>query len=527
MWAWDVAKLQFFAGDDLCEPVATLSSGEANMDYAAARAVMGPGVWGGRKDEPSSSFFLGAVFDRPMGVTGVHFSEPNDKHCSLEGRVILQCSLNDIWTIVPSRRKKDRNETTLLVASLGSVGDSDTDEASSTQWRIHAAHTYSDWAWDVAKLQFFAGDDLCEPVATLSSGEANMDYAAARAVMGPGVWGGRKDEPSSSFFLGAVFDRPMGVTGVHFSEPNDKHCSVEGNVTLQRARGSEWVDVRLVQVEERGDRLPSLRCREGQIPADSDLVAVPSRPLQGKVHNCCYRSQLHDRGVLPSDPFLPSSDFYLSEDCEGLWVCVSRACGEATLQKASQLVRSFIPEEHRRLWGQFASPLWAKDRGPMRLVVLDNVTNEQCGMIPELSDISTGRNCTSCPFVVTSREDLFDGVGGWTPGRLTLHEMTHGADMVIRQQLDPAFEDIVEDLFRQYRQLCCYTSRNGAMKSVYAATSRDEFLAEMVTASTGRLVCDDGYFRCGLNTVNHIREAMPELYDLMKRYFNFDVPVVR
>jgi hypothetical protein len=62
----------------------------------------------------------------------------------------------------------------------------------------------------------------------------------------------------------------------------------------------------------------------------------------------------------------------------------------------------------------------------MRVVILDNRTNEQAGSIPELQDKSKGRNGTSCPFVFSSREDFTTGIGsgGWKTGRLTSHELT-------------------------------------------------------------------------------------------------------
>jgi len=48
----------------------------------------------------------------------------------------------------------------------------------------------------------------------------------------------------------------------------------------------------------------------------------------------------------------------------------------------------------------------------MRLVVLDNRSNEQLGSVPELQNSIRGRNATICPFVFSSREDFFGGVGG-------------------------------------------------------------------------------------------------------------------
>ena len=80
----------------------------------------------------------------------------------------------------------------------------------------------------------------------------------------------------------------------------------------------------------------------------------------------------------------------------------------------------------------------------MRVIVLDERTNEQAGCIPELQDNSGGRNGTSCPFVFTSREDFDGGIGGsWSEGQLSCHEITHGSDMVVRQLRDAYFHDQV------------------------------------------------------------------------------------
>ena len=167
------------------------------------------------------------------------------------------------------------------------------------------------------------------------------------------------------------------------------------------------------------------------------------------MHDCCYRNKLH--ACSDGNDFVPDSEFYFSCNCEGLCVCVSRSSGEETLARACRLVRRMIPPAQRQLWSLFRSPLWAKNKGPMRLVVLKDQTDEQAGGIPELKDDSKGRNFASCPFVFTSREDFYEGVGGWPPTALTAHEMLHGADMVIRQLIDPAFHDDVLEQYLNHR----------------------------------------------------------------------------
>jgi hypothetical protein len=234
---------------------------------------------------------------------------------------------------------------------------------------------------------------------------------------------------------------------------------------LQNENGECWATVREIRVEERTKQMKPAQTRNGAPPSSSELVCAPSQPLCFNLHDCCYTDRLHPPRATP---FVPDPSFYHTENCEGLWVCVSKSCGEATLRRACDFVRSMVPETQRSLWAKFRSPKWAKDPGPMRLVVLNNISNERAGMIPELKDGSGGRNGTSCPFVFTSKEDVFQGIGGkWIPCRLTAHEMTHGCDMVIRQLLDPAFEEIAQSLFVKYRELCCYSSPNGAMKATY------------------------------------------------------------
>jgi hypothetical protein len=166
----------------------------------------------------------------------------------------------------------------------------------------------------------------------------------------------------------------------------------------------------------------------------------------------------------------------------------------------------------------------------MRVIVLDDITNERSGIIPELkSGASTGsssnsRNSVECPFVFTSREDMYGQhskiSGELAPkNRLTIHETVHGADMVIRQMIDPAFHEIMEEYFRKYRSLMIYISRNGALKAAYAATNRDEFLAEVVTICKGGHADTQDYARCGLQSKDDVRRLMPDMYEEITKYF--------
>lgn len=275
---------------------------------------------------------------------------------------------------------------------------------------------------------------------------------------------------------------------------------------------------------------------EGRIPAGDELTSNPSQPLAGKVHGVCYKSNLHPG---PTRPFAPDDAFYHSENCEGLWVCVSKECGEETLRRACHLIRTCIPEGQRRMWGAFVSPTWAKDPGPMRLIVLDDRTDQQAGCVPELRDGSRGRNQTSCPFVFTSREDFHGGVGGgrgWCEGQLTLHEATHGADMVIRQREDPYFHEEVGRLWAKHREKfryagdarrttiilsCgeCHVDEDDGHSYCYAAANRDEFLAECHCIAQGLHVKSKDYSRCKLSFPRELKEAMVDVYELLDRQF--------
>jgi hypothetical protein len=113
----------------------------------------------------------------------------------------------------------------------------------------------------------------------------------------------------------------------------------------------------------------------------SELFATPSKPMtKGQLADFSQRGSLQP---LRSDgPFRPDANFYNAVDCDGLWVCTSKSVEPEVLQKAVKLIRSIVPLELRRCFGKFQSPRWAKDPGPMRVIILDNRTDEQAGIIP-------------------------------------------------------------------------------------------------------------------------------------------------
>lgn len=407
-------------------------------------------------------------------------------------------------------------------------------------WRIRATSTATG-LWDVRGLRFLddhgtelaASSAFCSGSASDPAHGGFRGYDAAGCILGSGMWGGRPDR-HGRLFLGAAFDEPVRVRAVRFSQPSERHWSAEVALEYWRDESPEpaWVLRRFVQLGGNG------ACNEAQVsepfvgmfhdeaasdgepPDEKDLTVDPSQPLTMAVHDVCYKSRLQARCA---DDFVPDPGFYLAENCEGLWVCVSQACGEETLQRACALVRAMYPPEHRRLWGEFVSPAWARDPGPMRLVVLDNRSGEQMGMIPELQDDRTGRNCTCCPWVFTSREDFFGGVAGWHEGRLTVHEMTHGADMVLRQAVDPYIHEAVRDMYRAHREKFCFHEPCGAARKCYAAANRDEFLAECHVILQGLMRADD-YDMCGLGTPDALGDACPDVVAFLLNYFVAPIP---
>lgn len=49
------------------------------------------------------------------------------------------------------------------------------------------------------------------------------------------------------------------------------------------------------------------------------------------------------------------------------------------MEEAARCIRRWVPLSLRAKFASFRSPKWAKDPGPMRVIILDNRTNEQVG----------------------------------------------------------------------------------------------------------------------------------------------------
>ena len=65
---------------------------------------------------------------------------------------------------------------------------------------------------------------------------------------------------------------------------------------------------------------------------DDEFVTPPSQPLHSlNIHDVCFKNKLHPPRV---GEFRPDEGFYQSENCEGVWVCVSKECPQHTLKRA-------------------------------------------------------------------------------------------------------------------------------------------------------------------------------------------------
>mmetsp|Transcript_21947 Transcript_21947/g.33289 ORF Transcript_21947/g.33289 Transcript_21947/m.33289 type:complete len:435 (+) Transcript_21947:252-1556(+) len=424
---------------------------------------------------------------------------------------------------------------------------------SKVSYRVRCSSTCSGWAWDVSNVQFFSDTVQVHPLSAIDSANAGGGWGPQNALGESNnlPWGGRVDG-NGEFWIGGIFD--ANITSVKVLETSRVHRASDPYAIIFEKKGEDgkkWETVSSVTVKPKNAEINGVELQTnkdkdtkvekwepiGPTPTDEELTTKPSKPLSGKVHGVCYKSNLH---CPPPNTFAPDEAFYYSENCEGLWVCCSKACGQETLERVCKFVRAVVPPEQRAMWGRFRSPKWAKDPGPMRLVVLDNRTNERAGVIPELRDESTGRNQTSCPFVFTSREDFYGGVGNgcWCEKQLTLHEMTHGSDMVIRQMLDPSFHDEVGELWSKYRDKFRHTDLSTSRTIIlfdtgantvdeeqnysycYAAANRDEFLAEAHCIAQGLHIKSNDYIRCNISTPKELVEAMPEVHGLLGSHFS-------
>jgi len=203
---------------------------------------------------------------------------------------------------------------------------------------------------------------------------------------------------------------------------------------------------------------------------DRVWIVPPSQPVDPEVEegmsDFCRVSGTQE----PNIDFEPDPDFYNAINADGLWICASKEVDERVLQRAAELVCRYIPVELRGLFLKWRSP-HDSPVGPMRLVILDNITGQQAGDCPDFPDEWTGRNGTATPGCFTSAEDLH---GHDSNGELTVHEMMHALDMVIRQQLDPYFN---QELINCYNKAI----EAGTYKKAYAASNPHEYVAELCT----------------------------------------------
>lgn len=218
------------------------------------------------------------------------------------------------------------------------------------------------------------------------------------------------------------------------------------------------------------EMVAAARLRQQSRPADGPYrhwLVPPSQPMRAElVADIEHFTDV--RRLQPANPgFAPDASFYNSVNLDGLWVCASKACPAGTVERAAALLSAYVPVELRRLCLQWRAPE-GRPLGPMRVVIMDNVSGQKAGDGPEFPDDWAGRNGTSNPASFTSAEDIVDaGRGG-----LTVHEFTHALDMVIRQQLDPFFMQELDDCFVE-------ALRNDTYKKAYAAASRHEYIAEL------------------------------------------------
>eukprot|EP01061_Rhynchopus_euleeides_P020506 TRINITY_DN3335_c0_g1_i1.p1 TRINITY_DN3335_c0_g1~~TRINITY_DN3335_c0_g1_i1.p1 ORF type:complete len:488 (+),score=61.43 TRINITY_DN3335_c0_g1_i1:67-1530(+) len=294
------------------------------------------------------------------------------------------------------------------------------------------------------------------------------------------------------------------------------------------------------------------------MPLSGRFYTPPSKPFSAtEAPDVCFVEHTHPARTVP---FRPDGDFYNSECCEGLWVCCSKKVPEKVMAKVCALVRAIFPESLRRLFGEFRPPRWCCDHGPMRLVILHH--GERAGMIPEFKgtpqESMQGANQTHCPFAFSHVHDFEDpSPVNW--GKLTTHEITHAADMVIRQLVDPYFHEEVELLYRQAEQRATdgtttWNNRGGDMTDaevsqkydesrvrnglsydfggryrggLYAMANRDEYLAETHTFALemAKGMCGEPPLAlanaksAGIVSKSGLQKLDPSLVALLQRHF--------
>jgi hypothetical protein len=212
-------------------------------------------------------------------------------------------------------------------------------------------------------------------------------------------------------------------------------------------------------------------------------IVPPSCPMRQDLVDVLKDFCFIENTQEPNTGFEPDPDFYNGINCDGLWVLASKEVDKGVLKCAAELVCRYIPLELRRLCLQWRAPL-GMPQGPFRLIILDHTTNQQAGDCPDFPDHLVGRNGTSNPGIFSSANDFSSSPGlNSACGELTVHEVTHGLDMVIRQQLDPYFFQEVDDCYQAALERSVY-------KKAYAAANRHEYLAEISTLFVGTHPCN-------------------------------------
>jgi hypothetical protein len=208
-------------------------------------------------------------------------------------------------------------------------------------------------------------------------------------------------------------------------------------------------------------------------------IVPPSQPLHDELMRSLQDFCFVETTQEPNPDFSPDPTFYNAINADGLWILASKQVDERVLQRAADLMRNFIPIEIRRLFLQWRAPR-NMPQGPFRLVILDHKTNQQAGDCPDFPNSWPGRNGTANPGCFTSADDFpllsNNKSNDESQGSLTVHEMTHALDMVIRQQLDPYFMQEVD---------VCFQTARPVFQKAYAAANRHEYLAEICTLFVG------------------------------------------
>lgn len=206
-------------------------------------------------------------------------------------------------------------------------------------------------------------------------------------------------------------------------------------------------------------------------------IVPPSRPLRPdllpQLRDLCFVENTQE----PNPGFVPDPDFYNGINLDGLWVLASKQVETRVLHQAAQLLSRYIPIEIRQLCLQWRAPV-GMPRGPFRVLIMDHVTNQRAGDCPDFPSEWDGRNGTANPGIFTSADDFQDNPRFGPCGDLTVHEVTHGLDMVIRQQLDPYF-------FQECDEAYCAATERQTYRKAYAASDRHEYLAEICTLFVG------------------------------------------